>query len=73
MFTKAIIFAYYKQDIKIIMKTDLSNYVSSRVFLQLGDNRLLYLVAFFFKNHSLIEYNYEIYNKKLLAFIKSFE
>lgn len=73
MFTKVLIFAYYKQDIKTIVETDSSNYIGSGVFLQLSDDKLLYPIAFFFKNLNLIECNYEIYNKKLLAFIKYFE
>ena len=59
------IFVYYKQDVKTIPKTNLSNYVSSGVFSQLGDNRLLYFDAFFSKNLNPVEYNYEIYNKEL--------
>ena len=55
------------------METDSSDYVSSGVFSQLGKNRLLYLVVFFFKNLNPAEYNYEIYDKELLAIIRCFE
>ena len=71
--TEALILANYKQNLKIIVETDLSDYVSSEVFFQLSKNRLLYLVAFFSKNLNLAEYNYEIYNKVLLPIIWYFE
>lgn len=40
---------------------------------QLDDNSLLYLVAYFLQKLSPAEYNYEIYDKKLLAIICCFE
>ena len=73
MVIKAPIFAYYKQGLETIMKTDSSDYVNSEVFFQLGKERLLYLVLFFSKNLNLTECNYEIYNKELLAIIQFFE
>ena len=73
MITKALILIHYKQGIKTIVKKDSSNYVSSRVFSQLGDNGLPYPIAFFSKNLNSAECNYEIYDKKLLAIIRYFE
>ncbi len=73
MITKAPILAHYKQGVKTIMETDSSDYVSSRVLSQLGDDRLLHPVAFFSKNLNLFECNYEIYEKELLAIIRCFE
>lgn len=55
------------------MDTDLSNYVSSRVFFQLGNNKLIHLINFFSKNLNLVKCNYEIYDKELLAIIRWFE
>ena len=73
MVTEAPIFAYYKQGLKTIMKTDFSDYVSSGVFSQLEEDGLLYLIAFFSKNLNPVECNYEIYDKELLAIIRCFE
>ena len=73
MVIKALILAYYKQDVKTIVETDSSDYVNSRVLSQLGDDGLLHLIAFFSKNPNPTECNYEIYNKELLAIIKCFE
>lgn len=69
MVTKALLFAHYKQGFKIIVETDSSNYISSRAFSQLGEDRLLHPVALFSKNLNPVECNYEIYNKELLAII----
>ena len=47
--------------------------MNSEVFFKLGDNELLYLIAFFSKNLNPIKCNYEICDKKLSAIIKCFE
>ena len=73
MVTKRLILAYYKQSVKTIVEIDSSNYVSSEVLSQLGDNRLLHSVVFFSKNFDSAECNYEIYNKELLAIIRGFK
>ena len=52
-----------------LWKPDSSDYINSGVFFQLAKNRLLYLVVFFSKNLNPVEYNYEIYDKELLAII----
>ena len=71
--TEVLILAYYKQGLKTIVKIDSFDYVSSGVLSELGEDRLLHLIAFFLKNLNSIEYNYKIYNKELLAIIQSFE
>ena len=55
------------------METNSSDYVSNGVFSQLCKDRLLHLVAFFFKNLNFAECNYEIDDKELLTIIQSFE
>lgn len=69
MVIKALIVGYYKQDLKIIVKTDSSDYVSNRIFSHLGKNRLLYTIACFSKNLNSAYCNYEIYDIKLLIII----
>ncbi len=73
MVTKAPILIYYKQGIKTIVETNLSDYISSGVLFQLGDDRFLYSIAFFSKNLNPSECNYKIYDKELLAIISCFE
>lgn len=69
MVIKALILVYYKQGLKTIVETDTFDYVSNRVFFQLGENGLLYSVAFFSKNLNLVECNYKICEKELLVII----
>lgn len=66
MVTKAPIFASYKQQLKTIVKTDFSDYISSRVFFQLDSNKLLDLNILLSKKLNPIECNYEIYDKELM-------
>ncbi len=74
MVTEVPIFAHYEQSLKTIVETDSSDYISSRVLSQFGEDGLLYLVAFFSKNTiNRAECNYEIYDKKELAIIQWFE
>ena len=73
MVTEAPILVHYKQGLKTIVETDSSDYVSSGVFSQLGEDGLLHPVVFFSKNLNPVECNYEIYNKELLAIIQYFE
>jgi hypothetical protein len=40
---------------------------------QYNNDRLLHTVAFISKRHSLAKYNYEIYNKELMAIVRAFE
>lgn len=55
------------------METNLFDYISSRIFSQLGKDGLLPLVVYFLKNLNPVKYNYKIYDKKLLAIICCFE
>ncbi len=73
MVTKTPILAYYKQNVKTIIKTDSFDYINSGVFSQLGDDGLLHPIPFFSNNLNLVECNYEIYDKELLAIIRCFE
>ena len=70
MIIKILILIYDKQGIKTIVLTDSSNYISSKVFFQLENTKLLYFIIFFLKNFNLTKCKYKIYNKKLLAIIK---
>ena len=73
MVTEAPILAHYKQNLKTILETDSSDYVSSEVLSQLIEDGLQYPIAFFSKNLNRTECNYEIYAKELLAIIWCFE
>jgi hypothetical protein len=52
---------------------DASNYVLAAVLSQSDDNNILHPMAYFSKKYSPAEYNYEIYNKELMAIVCVFE
>jgi len=72
-FTLALVLAYYNYIKKTVVEIDVLNWASSEVLSQYNDNRKLRLVIFFSAKHSVLEYNYEIYNKELLAIVKALE
>ena len=55
------------------METDALNYVSAAVFSQPDHEGTLRPVAFMSCRHLPAEYNYEIYDKELMAIVKAFE
>ena len=55
------------------MKTDASDYVSEGILSQYNENDVLHSVVYFFKKYSPAEYNYEIYDKELIAIICAFK
>ena len=56
-----------------VIKTNSSNYVTGGILSQYNKDRVLYLIVYFLKQLNPAEYNYEIYNKELLAIIKYFK
>ena len=56
-----------------MVETDASVYVSAGILSQIADDGILHPGAFFSKKHSPAECKYEIYNKELMAIIRSFE
>ena len=70
---KISIFCHFDREKQCYLETDFSNTVNERVLSQKQKNDLLHSIAFFFKNMSSIECNYEIYDKKLFAIIRCFE
>ena len=72
-FTTAPILAHFDFEKECILETDSSDNVSAGILSQYEDDELLHPVEFFSCKFSSQEINYEIYNKELLAVIKSFE
>jgi hypothetical protein len=73
MFISVFILRYFDLFREIFVEINASDYVSSGVLSQKDDQGVLHPVAFMSKKYNLIEYNYEIYNKELLAIIYCFE
>ena len=72
-FTTIPILAHFDFEKECIFETNSSDNISAEILSQYGDDGLLHPVAFFSRKHSPQEINYEIYDKKLLAIIQSFE
>ena len=56
-----------------IIKANLSNYITKSILSQYNKKGVLYPIVYFLKRLSPAKYNYEIYNKKLLAIIRYFK
>ena len=56
-----------------VIETDSSNYTTGGILSQYNKNRVLYPIVYFLKWLNPAEYNYEIYNKELLAIIRYFK
>src|SRR6266566_2610671 len=72
-FTTAPILQHFDPEKSIIVETDASDYVSTGILSQNDEEGKLHPVAFFSKKHTPAECNYEIYDKELLAIIRTFE
>ena len=72
-FTTAPVQAYFDFEKECILETNSSDNVSARILSQYRDKGLLHPVGFLSRKLSLQEINYEIYDKKFLAIIKSFK
>lgn len=72
-FTEAPVLKHFDPDHRIYLETDTSDYVTTVELLQEDSNGDLYPVAFMSKKFDPAEYNYEIYDKELLAIVRSFE
>ena len=55
------------------METDFSDYVNGGVLSQYDDEGVLHLMAFYNKNLTPVECNYQIYDKELLVIIRCLE
>ena len=72
-FTSDVILRHYNLNLKIVVETDTSDYVSEGILSLYDKNDILHLIAYFFKKHNSAECNYEIYNKELIAIICTFK
>ncbi len=71
--TETSILRHFDQTHETILKTDSFDYVNDEVLSQCDDEEVLHSIAFYSKNMSSAECNYEIYDKKLLIIIQAFK
>jgi hypothetical protein len=53
----------------VIIEIDTSHYISTSIWSQYYDDNILHPVAYFAKNHSPMECNYEICDKESMAIV----
>jgi len=70
---EAPILRHFDQTREAILEIDSFDYVNGEVLSQYDDEGVLHPVAFYSKNMSPAECNYEIYDKELLTIIRAFE
>ena len=71
--TEAFILRHFDQNKKTIFETDSFNYVNDDILSQYDDEETLHSMIYYSKNLSFAEYNYKIYDKKLLVIIQAFK
>ena len=55
------------------MKTNVSDYAFTVILFIMNEKNEVHLVVFHFYTFIVVELNYDIYNKKLLAIFKAFK
>ncbi len=71
--TETSILRHFDQTHDFILEINSFDYVNDEVLFQYDDEDVLHSIAFYSKNMSSAECNYEIYDKKLLIIIRAFE
>ena len=56
-----------------VIEANLSNYITRGILSQYNKEGVLHPIVYFLKRLSPAKYNYEIYDKELLAIIKCFK
>jgi hypothetical protein len=72
-FATGPVLAFFNYNKKTVLEIDASDWASGEVLSQYDQEGVLHPIAYFSAKHSAQECNYEIYNKELLAIIKSLE
>ena len=73
MFIKGLILALFNLKKKIIVKIDVNRIVLGVILSQLDKKNRLYLIIFYSRKFTILELNYNIYDKKLLIIVDSFK
>jgi hypothetical protein len=72
-FTTTPILAHFDLKKICMVETDASNFALRAVLSQKGDDRRLHQVVFHSRNFTLVEINYKIHDKELLAIVDYFK
>ena len=73
MFITTPVLQHFDLNWMSVVEADLFNYVTGGILSQYNKDGVLYFIVYFLKQLSPAKYNYEIYNKELLAIIRYFK
>ena len=68
-----VIFYHYNLNHKIVIETDVLDYMFKNILSQYNKDEILHSVVYFLKKHNSAECNYKIYNKKFIIIIYVFK
>jgi hypothetical protein len=72
-FTTALILSLFNPKLRIVVETDVSDFVLRGYLSQLGKKGKLKPIAYYSRKLSPIELNYDIHDKELLVIVKVFK
>jgi RNase H-like domain found in reverse transcriptase len=72
-FTEALILATYNLKKDTLLETNALDKAIKRCISQIGEDRILHLIAYFSRKLLLAKLNYNVYNKELFAIIDTIE
>ena len=72
-FISDVILCHYNLNHKIVIETDVSDYVSEGILSQYNEERVFHLIIYFLKKHNSVKCNYEIYDKEFIIIVYVFE
>ena len=72
-FIIAPILATFNLELKIVLKTDVLDFVLEAYLGQLDKEGKLYSIAYYLRKLLFIELNYNVYDKELLAIVAAIE
>jgi hypothetical protein len=62
-----------EKDQPFVLEMDAFDFALGVVFSQLGEDNLFHPIGFHFRKFNLVEINYKIHDKELLAIVDAFE
>jgi hypothetical protein len=72
-FTEALILATYNLEKDTLLETDTLDKAIKGYISQISEDRILHLVVYYSRKLLLVELNYNVYNKELLAIVDTIE
>jgi hypothetical protein len=72
-FTKALILATYDLEKDTLLETNVLDKAIKGYISQISNNKILHLIAYYFKKPLLVKLNYNVHNKELLAIVDIIE